>query len=293
MKTVPPPSTQPDAKTPPIDEIEEDTYTPFTVEPRRTNVTWTVQKPTEGWPKAEYDRFDDIFFNGMDISAFITQNANHRFRLFASMLGGQITETKIAMIRIVASLLTHTRNFVINTVQSEDNKLSPWIMISFVSIAHRHLLVEQQAVVCTQLKQAILFRGIPSEPANKRYAMMRQVPTKHYDAIVPKLQTLYHADSALVTMAGGSATNGQHDAVISFTLSDANKKSFMVRSFDEVRVEDKTFFRINSPITCSACHSNSHRIYYCGWKNVLPKIAFDIEIGAESNVALEDEYEEY
>ncbi|KAM6491406.1 hypothetical protein JOM56_013180 [Amanita muscaria] len=104
------------------------------------------------------------------------------------MLGGQINDTKIAMIPIVASLLMQTRNFIINTVQLEDNKLSPWIMISFTS---RHLLVGQQAVICTQLKQeAILFRGIPSEPANKCFAIMRQVPTKHYNAIVLKLQTL-------------------------------------------------------------------------------------------------------
>jgi hypothetical protein len=122
--------------------------------------------------------------------------------------------------------------------------------------------------------------------SNIRYAQIQQLPSQYYKVAENQIKDMYRAESVQVWSARGNTVNGQHDAVVRITLSDAEKLTFFIRANHEIVVEGGQRYRVRAPLKCSACQSNDHRAYDCKWKKVLGKITFDIQAVEGTPIAL-------
>lgn len=144
-----------DPPSPPIvvDDEDEDIFVPHIVKRAPEQMIWLVTPPTEGWPETAYDNIDDIFPSGLNPETFVRKNPSHKYRAFASMLGERISQMKVEIIRVVVELITGDNTAIVDTIATDEETTSPWVMLSFKSKEARRLVVAQQAVMSRQAKQ--------------------------------------------------------------------------------------------------------------------------------------------
>jgi hypothetical protein len=69
------------------------------------------------------------------------------------MLGAYVNETKINLIRTVAEMLIGAEKVLVDSIGGDDDKATPWVLLSFEKKAHREIVVRQQFVMSRQAKQ--------------------------------------------------------------------------------------------------------------------------------------------
>jgi hypothetical protein len=69
------------------------------------------------------------------------------------MLGERISQMKVEIIRVVVELITGDNTAIVDTIATDEETTSPWVMLSFKSKEARRLVVAQQAVMSRQAKQ--------------------------------------------------------------------------------------------------------------------------------------------